>query len=428
MAKRPTVTTLSSGFNSTETLNSNFNNIAASFDNTLSLDGSTPNALGADLDLNSNKILNASAIYVGGADVFTTISAAETATAASAAAALVSENAASASEGTSSTKAGEAAASAAAALVSKNAASVSEGTATTKASEAVASASTATTKASEAVVSAATATTKAGEAVTSASTATTKAGESTTSASEAAASASASEAAKDAALAAFDSFDDRYLGQKATDPTTDNDGDPLVAGMLYFNTVADAMKVYDGSAWVAAYASLSGALLAVNNLSDLTVVATARTNLGLASVASSGVYTDLTSLPTLGTAAATASTDYATAAQGVLAGTAVQASSTTGSAEVPTGTTAQRDGTPAAGYLRFNSTDTSFEGYDGSAWGSIGGGATGGGSDSIFYENSQTVTTSYTVTATTNAMTAGPITINAGATVTVDTGGRWVVV
>ena len=105
----------------------------------------------------------------------------------------------------------------------------------------------------------------------------------------------------------------------------------------------------------------------------------------------------------------------------------VTSSAPTGSGEMPSGTTAQRDVSPSAGYLRFNSTNVSFEGHNGSAWGAIGGGATGGGNDAIFYENGQTVTTSYAVTATTNAMSAGPITINAGATVTVDTGGRWVV-
>ena len=108
----------------------------------------------------------------------------------------------------------------------------------------------------------------------------------------------AAEAARDAALAAFDSFDDRYLGQKASNPTVDNDGNALVAGTLYFNTTTDEMKVYDGSTWLNAYASLSGALLATSNLSDLNNAATARTNLGL------------------GTAATTAATDYATAAQG----------------------------------------------------------------------------------------------------------------
>ena len=89
-----------------------------------------------------------------------------------------------------------------------------------------------------------------------------------TSASNAASSASSASASADAALAALDNFDDRYLGQKASDPTLDNDGDALVAGALYFNTTDDVMKVYEGSVWVAAYASLSGALLVANNLSD----------------------------------------------------------------------------------------------------------------------------------------------------------------
>ena len=105
----------------------------------------------------------------------------------------------------------------------------------------------------------------------------------------------------------------------------------------------------------------------------------------------------------------------------------VAKSSATGSAAMPAGTTAQRDGSPSAGFLRFNSTDTSFEGYNGSGWGSIGGGATGGGSDAIFYENGQTVTTDYTITSATNAMSTGPLTINSGISVTVPSGSRWVV-
>jgi hypothetical protein len=56
-----------------------------------------------------------------------------------------------------------------------------------------------------------------------------------------------------------------------------------------------------------------------------------------------------------------------------------------------------------------------------------GGGATGGGSDEVFVENDQVVTTSYSIPATKNAMTTGPITINSGVTVTVPSGSRWVV-
>ena len=134
---------------------------------------------------------------------------------------------------------------------------------------------------------AATATTQAGIASTQAGIATTKAGESAASASASATSATASEAAKDAALAALDNFDDRYLGAKASDPTLDNDGNALVAGALYYNTTDDVMKVYTGSVWVAAYASLAGALLTANNLSDLNNTSTARTNLGLGTAATS---------------------------------------------------------------------------------------------------------------------------------------------
>lgn len=69
MAKQPTVTTITSGFASQSQLNTNFENIQASFNNTLSLDGSTPNAMQADLDLNDNDLLNVRAIYVDGVNV-----------------------------------------------------------------------------------------------------------------------------------------------------------------------------------------------------------------------------------------------------------------------------------------------------------------------------------------------------------------------
>jgi len=84
-------------------------------------------------------------------------------------------------------------------------------------------------------------------------------------ASEAAAAASEAAAAASEAAAAtsYDNFDDRYLGQKASDPTLDNDGDPLLTGALYFNTTSDNMMVYNGSAWLAIemYPSLSGQAL-----------------------------------------------------------------------------------------------------------------------------------------------------------------------
>lgn len=54
--------------------------------------------------------------------------------------------------------------------------------------------------------------------------------------------------------------------------------------------------------------------------------------------------------------------------------------------------------------------------------------ASGGGTDHIFWENGQTVNSSYTIGGTTNAMSAGPITIGPSATVTISSGGRWVIV
>lgn len=102
----------------------------------------------------------------------------------------------------------------------------------------------------------------------------------------------------------------------------------------------------------------------------------------------------------------------------------------TGAIDVAAGTTGQRPGSPSNGMFRYNSTDGAFEGYASGAWGAIGGsgGATGGGSDQIFYENGQTVTTDYELTASTNAMSAGPISINSSVTVTVPSGQVWTIV
>ena len=99
----------------------------------------------------------------------------------------------------------------------------------------------------------------------------------------------------------------------------------------------------------------------------------------------------------------------------------------TGALTIPDGTEAQRP-TGVTGMIRFNTDITQFEGYNGSSWSSIGGGATGGGSDAVFLETDNTVTTDYTLTTNKNAVTAGPITINSGITVTVPSGQSWVIV
>ncbi len=71
-------------------------------------------------------------------------------------------------------------------------------------------------------------------------------------------------------------------------------------------------------------------------------------------------------------------------------------------------------------YLTTDGTDTS--------WGAVSGGATGAGGDEIFYENEKNVTTSYSITSNKNAMSAGPITVDSGATVTIPSGSTWVIV
>lgn len=95
--------------------------------------------------------------------------------------------------------------------------------------------------------------------------------------------------------------------------------------------------------------------------------------------------------------------------------------------KVPVGTTAQR---PAGvnGYIRYNSNTASFEGYSSSGWGSIGGGARGGNTDQIFWENGITVTADYTISANTNAGSFGPITIANNVAVTVPNNSTWTIV
>jgi hypothetical protein len=115
------------------------------------------------------------------------------------------------------------------------------------------SATNAATSASGASTSATTATTQAGIATTQAGIATTQATNASTSATNAASSANA-------AAASYDSFDDRYLGAKSSNPTVDNDGNALLTGALYWNTTSSEMRVYSGSAWVTAYLPAAGYL------------------------------------------------------------------------------------------------------------------------------------------------------------------------
>jgi hypothetical protein len=88
----------------------------------------------------------------------------------------------------------------------------------------------------------------------------------------------------------------------------------------------------------------------------------------------------------------------------------------TGYVQMPVGATTDRPASPSEGMFRYNTTLDLFEGYINGAWGQVGGdaGATGGGPDEVFIENDQVVTISYTIPSTKNAMTTGPITLDAG--------------
>ena len=79
-----------------------------------------------------------------------------------------------------------------------------------------------------------------------------------TSETNAANSATSAASSASAAAASYDSFDDRYLGVKTSNPTLDNDGNALLTGALYFNSTASEMRVYNGTAWVAAYLPAAG--------------------------------------------------------------------------------------------------------------------------------------------------------------------------
>jgi len=225
-------------------------------------------------------------------------------------------------------------------------------------------------------------------AAVSAGNAATSEGNAASSASAASSSASAASGSASAAAASYDSFDDRYLGPKASSPTLDNDGNALLTGALYFDTAANEMRVYTGTIWKATGSAVNGTaertvytatasqttFAATYDVGYVDVylngaklqvsvdfTATNGVNIVLTTGATSGdivdivayaafelanVYTqaqsdvryaqrannlsDLASAPTartnlgLGTAATTASTDYATSAQGTLAGTALQ--------------------------------------------------------------------------------------------------------
>lgn len=315
---------------------------------------------------------------------------------------------------------GAVSASATAAAASAAAASTSASNAASSASSASSSASSASSSASAASASQSAAAASASSASSSASTATTQANNASSSASAASASAlsasnSATSAASSAAaaLAAFDQFDDRYLGSKTSDPTVDNDGDPLTPGDLYWNSVSSVMKVYTGSVWVIAYVPGDAA-----NISFVPYSTIGSNNVQGAIQELTDEKLNLTGGALTGNITLNAQSDVRFADADSSNWVAFQAPSTV--ASNVTWTLPATDASVAGHALKSDAAGTL-------SWGTAGG-ATGGGTDDVFYENAKTVTASYTLSANKNAMSAGPITINSGVTVTIPSGQSWVIV
>ena len=100
-------------------------------------------------------------------------------------------------------------------------------------------------------------------------------------------SAQSAEEARVATEALYDDFDKRYLGPKASEPTTDNKGDPLETGALFFSTANDSMYMYNGAVWL----FLGGSGGSSIQLDDLSVTVDAEGVANLEYNDSNGVFT-----------------------------------------------------------------------------------------------------------------------------------------
>jgi hypothetical protein len=142
------------------------------------------------------------------------------------------------------------------------------------------------------------------------------------------------------------------------------------------------------------------------------------TTLTITNVTSGALYIGATITGT-GVTAGTRVTDFLTGSGGI--GTYTVDTSQTVAAG-----TAIADA-PVTGMIRYNSTNSAFEGYGASGWAGIGGGATGAGGDEVFILNSQVITTSYAIPSGKNASSTGPLTVNGSVTITIPSGARWVI-
>jgi hypothetical protein len=232
----------------------------------------------------------------------------------SAANAASSESNAATSEANAATSATAAANSATAAATSATDAATSESNAATSASNAstsetnaASSANDASTSEGNASASASAAAVSEANAASSQSSAATSATNAATSATNAANSESNASATLAQVQTIYDNFDDRYLGNKSSDPTTDNDGNALATGTFYYNTTTNELKVFSGSAWVAPSTSASNSASAA--ATSATSAATSATN---AATSATNAATSETNASNSASAAATSASNAST--------------------------------------------------------------------------------------------------------------------
>lgn len=358
------------------------------------------------------------------------------AAASSASAASTSATNAASSASTASTQATNAANSATAAATSAtnaaNSAAASASSATdaqtaqtaaeTAETNAATSASNAASSASSASSSASTATTQATNAASSASSASTSASNAASSASAANSSAVSAANSAAAAATALDNFDDRYLGAKTSDPTVDNDGDPLVTGALYFNSTDGVMKIYDGASWIETSSASVGTMAKFNYTAtgSQTVFSGADDNTAVLSLSVGAEIVTLNGVVLEQGADYTATASAVTLTSGATAGDEVNI--------YAFGNFTVADVVPASTGGTFQSNVVVNGNLDAQTFTQNGSPLEAGAKEGVFWENSQTVTTNYTITSNKNAGTFGPITINSGVSVTIPSGSRWVIV
>jgi hypothetical protein len=198
----------------------------------------------------TNSATSASTSATSATNSATSASTSATNSASSASASAASASTATTQAGIATTQASNAANSATSASNSATSASTSATTATTQAGIATTQASNASTSATAANTSAVNASSSASAANSSAISASNSASTATTQATSATNSATSAAASATSAAASYDSFDDRYLGSKASDPSLDNDGNPLITGAMYFNSTNNIMRVFSGISWI----------------------------------------------------------------------------------------------------------------------------------------------------------------------------------